>query len=265
MLPQGDFTAAVFVSLAAGAVAAVLMWRSPRGFADAAAADRPSLVFCLFPGTIVFAWPYADALLVAFMCGTISLLLDKPLAGRGRCRGAGDRDAVPAGWHCSSRACWLRTREVHGDRARRLRAAASVAVISASGFLLFLAYLWACTGNAMQWFDVERDLFGEGTPWKRLPTTIADIFRDGAEYGRILVVAFVVIAIVLLVVQLTSQQPLWATSITVIAMYFALDREHRLRCRHACSSRRCRPSPRSACACAISHCSCGASGARRSQ
>ena len=221
VLPQGDFTAALFVSLAAGAVAAVLMWRIAAGFTDAAAADRAVLVFCLFPGTIVFAWPYADALLVAFMCGTISLLLDKRwLAASGVAALA--TATRPSGMALLVACALVAYAEVHGDRARRLRAAASAAVISASGFLLFLAYLWARTGNAMQWFDVERDLFGEGTPWKRLPTTIADIFRDGAEYGRLLVVAFVVIAIVLLVAQLTSQQPLWATSITVIAMYFAL-------------------------------------------
>jgi hypothetical protein len=95
-------------------------------------------------------------------------------------------------------------------------------VLAASGFFVFLAWLWIRTGNPTQWFDVERENFGEGTPWKRLPSVIGDIFRDGAEYGRILVVVFAAIALVLLAVQLTARQPAWATSITVIALYLAL-------------------------------------------
>jgi hypothetical protein len=221
VLPQGDFTAALSVSLGAGAVASVLLWRIAARFADTAAADRTVLVFCLFPGTIVFAWPYADALLVAFMCGTICLLLD------GRWVAASGVAALatatrPSGMALLVACALVAYAEVHGDRARRLRAAVTAAVIAASGFLLFLLYLWIRTGNALQWFDVEREQFGEGTPWKRLPTTISGIFTDGAEYGRVLVVVFAVIAVVLLVAQLRSQQPLWATSITVIALYFAL-------------------------------------------
>jgi hypothetical protein len=220
-LPQSEFVAAVSVSLAAGAVAAVLFWRLAARLADRDAADRAVLVFCLFPGTIVFGWPYADALLVALMCASICLLLD------GRWLAAAVVAALasatrPSGLTLVVACAVVAYTHVAGDQPRRVLAGVGAALLAMSGFVAFVVWLGNHTGNAMQWFDVERDLFDEGTPWRRLPTTIADVFRDGPAFPRMMVIAFAAIAVVLLLVGCTAGQPLWAVSITVLALYLAL-------------------------------------------
>jgi Mannosyltransferase (PIG-V) len=220
-LPGGDFIAAVTVSIVAGAAAAVLLWRVACALADAEVADRAVLVFCLFPGTIVFGWPYADALLLAFMCGSILLLAQGRLpAGAAIAALAGA--TRPSGLILVVACAIVAHDRTAGSTARRVAAVAGAAAIAASGFLAFQVWLWNHTGNAFQWFDVEREVFGEGTPWKRLPTTIADIFRDGPEYGRLLVAVFAVIALVLLVAGVGARQPMWAKAVTVLALYLAL-------------------------------------------
>jgi hypothetical protein len=221
VLPGGDFIAAETVSLVAGAVAVVLLWRAASILGGPRVADRSALVFVLFPGTIVFGWPYADALLLAFMCGALCLLLEgqwvaatavAALAGATR----------PSGLVLVAACACVAFDRTHGPMFRRAAAAAAAAVGAASGFLAYLIWLWQHTGDARHWFRVEHDAFGEGTPWKRLPTTIADIFRDGPQFNRMLVVVFVVLAVVMLVVGLTAQQPGWAKLITVLALYLAV-------------------------------------------
>jgi Mannosyltransferase (PIG-V) len=221
VLPGGDFVASVSVSLVAGAVATVLLWRAASILGGARVADRTALVFVLFPGTIVFGWPYADALLLAFMCVALCMLLEgRWVAATAAAALAGA--TRPSGLVLVAACAWVAFDRSRGPDARRALAAVAAAVGAASGFLAYLIWLWRRTGDARHWFRVERDVFGEGTPWKRLPTTIADIFRDGPQFNRLLVVACVVLAAVMLVVGITARQPGWAKLITVLALYLAV-------------------------------------------
>ncbi|MGH8976670.1 MAG: mannosyltransferase family protein [Acidimicrobiia bacterium] len=221
LLPQSDFAAALAVSFAAGASASVLFWRLATRLADRATADRAVLVFCLFPGSIVFQWPYADALLIALMCGAICLLVE----GRwlsGACVAALATATRPSGVALVIACAAVAYAQVSGSRTRRLVAAAGSGAIAVSGFVAFVAWLGRYTGNQTQWFDVEREVFGEGTPWRRLVATINDIFTEGAHWHRLMVVAFALLALVVLAVGVTARQPFWAVSITVVALYFAI-------------------------------------------
>ncbi|GIU86031.1 MAG: membrane protein [Acidimicrobiia bacterium] len=221
VVPGGAVTAGVVLSLVAGAVATVLLWHFAAALTDRATADRTVLVFCFFPGTVVFGWPYADALLLALMCGSLLALAHGRWVA-GAAVGALATATRPSGLvlvAACALAAWEHTR---GTAGRRLAAAAAAGGICASGFVAFLAWLWNHTGEPRQWMRVEREVFGEGTPWKRLPTTVADTFRDGAQFNRVLVLACAVLALVLLAAGLTARQPPWAKAVTVLALYLAL-------------------------------------------
>lgn len=221
ILPGSVVAASVTLSLVAGAVAAVLLWRLACALADRATADRTVLIFCFFPGTIVFGWPYADALLLALMCGAI-LLLAHGRWPEASVVGAFATATRPSGLVLVAACALVAYERVEGALVRRVVAAAAAGAVCASGFLAFLAWLWNHTGDPRRWFRVEREEFGEGTPWKRLPTTVADTFRDGAEFNRVLVLVCAAVAVGLLVVGLLARQPVWAKTITVLALYLAL-------------------------------------------
>jgi hypothetical protein len=218
VLPQGANLAAILLSVVAGGVAVVALWHVAARLANPRVADTTVVIFCLFPGTLSFLWPYADAMFLAFECAAILLLLQDrwPAAAVVTAFATATR---PSGLALVVACAWVAWASGGGPLVRRALRAAGAAAISASGFLAYMAWLGVRTGDARRWFRVERELFGEGTPWKRLPTTIGDIARDGAQYARVMVLVLVAIAVVLLVVGLLADQPGWAKAITVIALY----------------------------------------------
>ena len=224
VLPQGDFTAALFVSLAAGAVAAVLMWRLAAGFADAAAADRAVLVFCVFPGTIVFAWPLRRTRCSLRSCAARSaLLLDQPLAGRRPVSRHWRPRPVRAGWRSSSRARSVAYAEVHGDRGRRLRAAASRGgdrgerVPPVPRCTCGSTPATRCSGSTSNGSTSVKARRGSAYR-RRSPTSSATAPNTAGPRRRVRRDRDRCCSSC----NCRSQQPLWATSITVIALYFAL-------------------------------------------
>jgi hypothetical protein len=221
LLPGDAFGAALTVSFVAGAVATVLLWRFARRIGDAAIADRTVILFCLFPGTIVFGWPYADALLIALMCGSLVLLAEGHWFVAAVVA-AGASATRPSGLVLAVACAWVAYERIDGTRVRKVLGAGGAAALAASGFVAFMLWLWNHTGNALQWFDVERTVFNEGRPWKRLPPVFLDTVRGGPDFGRSIVIAFTGLALVVLVVGLTARQPGWAKAVTALAMYLAI-------------------------------------------
>lgn len=221
ILPHGTIIAGVLLSLTAGAVAVVALWQIATIMASRDVADRTVVLFCLFPGTVVFAWPYADAMLLAFMCLSILALLRGHwlLASVAAACATATR---PSGLALVLPCAWVAWAVSDPSTVRRLLRAGIAVAVSISGFAAYMLWLWAHTGDTHHWFRVERTVFGEGTPWKRLPTTIADTFRHGATFARVMVLVLVAVAVVLLVVGLLASQPWWAKFITVFALYLAI-------------------------------------------
>jgi hypothetical protein len=221
LLPASDVFAAIVVNLVGGAVAAVLLWRLACKVADSATADRTLLVLCFFPGTVALNWPYSEGLMLALFIGAILLLVDERwlwASALGALATATRPNAVPLVLACA----WVAWRVGESTTTRRAARAAAAAVLSASGFVLSLVFIGSRAHDLRAWFRVEKEGFEEGTPWKRLPTTIADVFRDAATFNRVITLGFALIAVVLLVVGLRANQPGWMKLLTVAGLYFAL-------------------------------------------
>lgn len=221
LLPASDVFAAIVVNMLGGAIAAVLLWQLACKVASPANADRTLLVFCFFPGTVALNWPYSEGLMLALYVGAILLLVEERwlwASALGALATATRPNAVPLVLACA----WVAWRVGESPPARRAARAAVAAAVSASGFLLSVVYIGSRADDLRAWFRVEKEGFEEGTPWKRLPTTIADVFRDAATFNRVITLVFALIAVVLLVVGLRSNQPGWMKLLTVAGLYFAL-------------------------------------------
>ena len=152
-----DPIAALLVSLGSGALAAGAVFRLAHWLAGPETARRAVLLFCFFPGSVVFLLSYAEGLMVMLAAGSLLAL------GRRRWVAAG----VLAGLAGLTRpnavilvvACaWAAG--VALVRRRDLRALAAPA-LAAAGPLLFFGYLWLRTGEAGAWFRVEHQGWGQ--------------------------------------------------------------------------------------------------------
>ena len=148
--------AALVVSLAGGLVAAILAYRLADAWWGERVARRATLVFCLFPGTIVFSMAYSEGLTIPLALGTLLALRSKRwllaglLAGLATavvpvalvlivvCLAAAGAEIRRRGWR--DRAAW-----------RSLAAP----VLSTAGIGGFAVFLWIWTGTPMATYQAQ--------------------------------------------------------------------------------------------------------------
>lgn len=146
------------VVLVAGALAAVLCWGFVARSAGHAAAGRACALLFFFPGAFVLGLPYSEALMLLLVVGGLVALCDERwlLAGVLAAAASGVRaDALALAVACAFSAAvaiWRR-------RAWRSLLAPALAP---AGFLSYMGFLWARTGNPFAWFDVERTYWHQG-------------------------------------------------------------------------------------------------------
>ena len=143
---------ALLVSGLTGASAVVAVGFLARRLAGDAAARRASLLFAVFPGTFAFSLVYSEGLVVTLVGFGLIALLDRRwwLAG---VLGALATAASPVALafvvscaYCGGRAAW----------AERRPGPLVAPVLAPMGFLAYMAYLWAHTGNVLAWRLTER-------------------------------------------------------------------------------------------------------------
>jgi hypothetical protein len=142
----------VALSLAAGLAASLLVAAAVRELGDERDAVRTGVLFALFPGTDVFSFVYAEAMLLALCALAVLLLARRRWVGAGvaaalagLCRPSGVYLVVPAAW-----AAWQAIRE-----RREWRSLAAVA-LAPLGFAGYLGWLGWRSGRLTAWFEVER-------------------------------------------------------------------------------------------------------------
>jgi Mannosyltransferase (PIG-V) len=153
--------AGVIVSGIGGLVAAVLVQRLAETWWGECAGRRAVLLFCLFPGSVVFSMVYAEGLMIPLAAGCLLALQKKrwllagALAGLATATEPQALALVPA---CAvSAALELRR---HGWSARRSLLAPALSTVGAAAFA---AFLWAWTGSPFASLIAQRDGWSERT------------------------------------------------------------------------------------------------------
>jgi hypothetical protein len=138
----------VLVSIVGGLVCTVLVQELARGWWSESAGRRAAVVFCLFPGSVVFSMVYAEGIALPLAAGCILALqrrrwlLAGVLAGFATATTAQSLVLIPV---CAiSAGLELRRR---GWRAPKARRSLLAPVLSASGAVALGAFLWAWAGT----------------------------------------------------------------------------------------------------------------------
>jgi hypothetical protein len=165
LTPLSDAAAGVAVSLAAGAVAVVVMHRiALRLTGDPARARRAVVRFSFFPGTMVLSMPYSEAVMTALAAVCVLALLEERWWTAGVCAAlatasrASALALVPA---CLWQALVVVRRHrrpggtaVGGAGPRRLRPLVAP-LLAPLGTAAYFAYLWARTGDPLAYVHAE--------------------------------------------------------------------------------------------------------------
>ena len=192
--------AAMVVSLGFGAVAVGLFHHLGRVLTDEQTADRATLLFCFFPGSVVFSIGYSESLMIALALGCLLALLQERwvLAGVAAALATATR---PTGVALVAACLWAAAVAVHRHRDWRALVAPLLAPL---GALSFFAYLRWHTGEPGVWFRVQHEGwrqsfdFGLNTA-KVLGNFVFDPLGDGRRFESVILLGFVLAAVAVFV------------------------------------------------------------------
>ncbi len=161
--PNSVIVAGVLVSLGGGLVAALLVQRLAAGWWGERGGRRAAVLFCFFPGSIVFSMAYAEGLLLPLAAGCLLALQRRRWALAGVLAGfatAVQPDAIALVLACAvSAGLELRRR---GWRDRQAARSLLAPILSVTGVGAFAVFLWAWTGTPFATLDAQREGWGEG-------------------------------------------------------------------------------------------------------
>jgi MFS family permease len=149
--------AGVVVSGIGGLIATVLVQRLAAGWWGERTGRRAALLFCLFPGSVVFSMVYAEGLLLPLAAGCILALQRRRwlLAGvLAALATATEPEALVLVLVCAlSAGLELRRRGLGDRQARKSLVAPALSVVGAAAFA---GFLWAWTGTPLASFTTQR-------------------------------------------------------------------------------------------------------------
>ena len=151
--------AGVIVSGLGGLLAAVLVGRLAETWWGEQAARRAVLLFCLFPGSVVFSMVYAEGIMIPLAAGCLLALQKKRWLLAGALAGlatATEPQALALVLACAVSAAL----EVRRTRAWRALVAPALSVVGVGAFATFL---WIWTGSPFASMIAQRDGWSERT------------------------------------------------------------------------------------------------------
>ena len=226
--------AGVIVSGIGGLVATVLVQRLAAGWWGGHAGRKAVLIFCLFPGSVVFSMVYAEGILLALAAGCILALQKRRwlLAGAlAALATATEPEAIVLVVVCAVSAVLELYRRGFADRsARRSLIAPALSVVGAGAFA---GFLWLWTGSPFASFIAQRDGWSEKTDAFAL-VHLAKVTADQISFRHFnhptidlnlvvgLVGAVVLIVLLVLVVrnrrEMSVEAIVWTLGISWLAM-----------------------------------------------
>jgi hypothetical protein len=162
--PGALTVAGVLISTVGGFLSVVMIQRLATEWWDAEAGRRAVLLFCLFPGSIVFTMVYAEGIAIPLAIGCIYALSRRRwvLAGvLAALATATEPEALILCVVCAISAVleWRR----QGWRLRRALRAFWAPILSPLGAALFAVFLWAWTGTPFASLTVQHKYWHEST------------------------------------------------------------------------------------------------------
>ncbi len=150
--------AGVVVSTLGGLVATVLVQKLATGWWGEPIGRRAAVLFCLFPGSVVFSMVYAEGIMIPLAVGTILALERRRWVLAGVLAGiatATEPEAALLVLVCAISAA----REVRrsGWSVRAARRSLLAPLLSVSGIGAFAVFLWAWTGTPFATLIAQRD------------------------------------------------------------------------------------------------------------
>jgi Gpi18-like mannosyltransferase len=127
---------------------------------DERVAARAMVLVCVFPGSFVLSFAYAEALLLVLAVATLLLLLDQRWWWAGL-TAAGATVTRPNGVALVVACLVAAIVTCRREHRRQPRAFAAV-LLAPLGFVAFQLYLAQRTGEALVWFRVQRQAWEEG-------------------------------------------------------------------------------------------------------
>jgi hypothetical protein len=157
-------TAGFIVSMIGGGIATVLVQRLATRWWDARSGRRAALLFCVFPGSVVFSMTYSEGLLIPLAAGCLLALDQRRWLVAGVCAGfatAVEPDALVLVLVCGVAA--LQELRRLGWRSWEARRSLIAPVLSVTGAGAFAIFLWAWTGTPLATFKSQHRGWGEKT------------------------------------------------------------------------------------------------------
>jgi hypothetical protein len=156
--------AGLFINLVGGFVTTVLVQRMATEWWDADAGRRAVLLFCLFPGSVIFSMVYAEGLAIPLAAGCIYALSHRRWVLAGVLAGintAVEPEAFVLVIACA--VCALAELRRQGWNLRASASSFAAPFLSVWGGVGFGAYLWGHTGSPFASFIAQHDGWGEHT------------------------------------------------------------------------------------------------------
>ncbi len=167
--------AGLIVSGIGGLITAVLVQRLASGWWGEAAGRRAVVLFCLFPGSVVFSMAYAEGLALPLAVGCILALQRRRWVLAGSLAGiatATTPESVVLVLVCAvSALIELRRRGWQGRRSL------SAPLLSLTGIVAFAVYLWAHTGTPFAYTQAQKYGWNEKTD----PLALVHLIRSLAS------------------------------------------------------------------------------------
>jgi hypothetical protein len=143
-------TAGLIISTIGGLVATVLVQRLATEWWDEASGRRAAVLFCLFPGSVVFSMVYSEGILIPLAAGSLLALQHRRWLLAGALSGlatAVDVTALPLVLAIAVSAALELRRQGWRWRDRDMRRVLAAPVLSVTGIVAFALYLWARVGS----------------------------------------------------------------------------------------------------------------------
>lgn len=176
---KGFVIAGLIVSGIGGFVATVLVQELATGWWGRDSGRRATLLFCLFPGSVVFSMVYSEGVLLPLAAGCILALERRRWALAGLLAGlatAVQPDALALIAVCGASAfVHLRRR---GWRNRAARRSLLAPLLSLTGVLGFASFLWAWTGTPLATLHAQHYGWGERTDPFALVHQLSSLVRQ---------------------------------------------------------------------------------------
>jgi hypothetical protein len=146
-------TSAQIVVTTAGLVSVIMVWLLVQRVWDTSVADRTAVLFCFFPGFMVWGFGYAEPLTVALAAACLLALIEERWLIAGLCAAVATatRPNALVLVLCCAVAAAIAVR-----RSRRLTPLVAP-ILAPAGAVAFMLFLWQRTGELGAWFRVSRD------------------------------------------------------------------------------------------------------------